>query len=398
MGLVKSLKVKVRHTRLINMMFLHLLTLLVVPSLFAASVRASSAPPDKPCSCSPFSGNSAGNCCDGAGNNTCGSWFHHEACDSTRPVCCTSSFGSACCPAGNACSPGCRNSLAGGCACLPSPSLRSVGFNRTEAVRVLGLNAATQCNPRRVANWTCVSCNASMYGDHLHDINVTESKGHMAFTAWDDNEEGAGGTGKIRVALRGSLSVQDWISDADFLKVGAYADLGCEGCGVERGFLDAYRDLQPGVEASVAALLAKHPHAPITLTGHSLGAAMATHAAIAFKLVRNWTIEPVTYTFGQPRAGDGNFAAWFSRHFPGWLRSVHWNDPVPHLPPAGMLGYHHVSRELWWTSDSGEAAIVCDASGEDKNCSDSIVVPTVFTDHWYYLGYPVCNCVPFAPL
>lgn len=228
---------------------------------------------------------------------------------------------------------------------------------------------------------------------NLKNINVTENGGHMAFTAWDGF---SGSTGKIRVVLRGSLSVRDWISDADFIKVDAYAELGCERCGVERGMHGSYEDLRPGVEASVEALLKQHPNAPISLTGHSLGGAMAAHAAITFRLVKGWNVEPIVYTFGQPRVGDRNFSKWFAEHFPGWLRSVHWNDPVPHLPPESLLGYRHPPREVWWTSDSGREAIVCDnTTGEDPNCSDSVVVPTVFTDHWYYLGYRVCGCVPF---
>ena len=112
----------------------------------------------------------------------------------------------------------------------------------SEAVHVLGLNAATQCDPRHVANWSCIACNRSRY--NLKDLNVTESRGHMAFTAWD---EFSGEPGQIRVVLRGSLSVQDWISDADFVKVPAYGELGCDGCGVERGFYESWVDLRPGV-------------------------------------------------------------------------------------------------------------------------------------------------------
>ena len=263
-----------------------------------------------------------------------------------------------------------------------------------EAVHVLGLNAATQCDPKKVGNWSCTACNSSMYD--LQDINVTENGGHMAFTAFDRSLPGPG---KIRVVLRGSLSVRDWISDANFFIDKAYSELGCEGCGVERGFHDSYQDLRPGIEASVEALLAKHPNASISVTGHSLGGAMAAHTAISFQLVKGWKLDSVFYTFGQPRVGDRNFSKWFARHFPGWLRSVHWNDPVPHLPPINVfgLGYSHFPREIWWTKDSVEPAIVCEAhSGEDPDCSDSIVAALTFTDHWYYLGRRVCGCVPFG--
>ena len=91
-------------------------------------------------------------------------------------------------------------------------------------------------------------------------------------------------------------------------------------------------------------------------------------------------------------------------HFPAWLRSVHWNDPVPHLAPSKM-GFHHVGRELWWDEKSGAnsgagagaapSVVVCDGGGEDTNCSASIVAALVVSDHFYYLGHKVVQCAPF---
>ena len=84
--------------------------------------------------------------------------------------------------------------------------------------------------------------------------------------------------------------------------------------------------------------------------------------------------------------------------FPGgWLRAVHWNDPVPHVAPtyAGGVGYyHHVGRELWYDEGS-DVFMVCDGSGEDPNCSASVAVALVVTDHFYYLGHKVTGCTPF---
>ena len=91
--------------------------------------------------------------------------------------------------------------------------------------------------------------------------------------------------------------------------------------------------------------------------------------------------------------GDAAFAGWFHKKFPGWLRSVHWNDPVPHLPAAKM-GFRHYGRELWWDERSDQT-MVCDDSGEDPNCSASIAAALVFTDHWHYLGHKIVQCSPF---
>ena len=47
------------------------------------------------------------------------------------------------------------------------------------------------------------------------------------------------------------------------------------------------------------------------------------------------------FTFGSPRVGDVNFANWFDNTFnltTFSARVVHYDDPVPHLPPEDF-GY-----------------------------------------------------------
>merc|ERR1719199_2025681 len=85
---------------------------LLVGFLLPGSVSSS-------CTCSPFSGN-LGTCCSGKSKDTCGSAFHKATCGAPLTTCCTSDFGSACCAPGSSCSPGCRNSLKGGCGCVSS--------------------------------------------------------------------------------------------------------------------------------------------------------------------------------------------------------------------------------------------------------------------------------------
>ena len=78
---------------------------------------------------------------------------------------------------------------------------------------------------------------------------------------------------------------------------------------------------------------------------------MAVHAAIYFRYVHQLPLASSMYTFGQPRIGDGAFTTWFASAFGGmsWFRVVHWHDPIPHLPPAG-LGFQHIAREIWYTA------------------------------------------------
>src|SRR5262249_54451343 len=76
---------------------------------------------------------------------------------------------------------------------------------------------------------------------------------------------------------------------------------------------------------------------PVWLTGHSLGAALATLAAARW--AAGHRVQGL-YTFGSPRVGNAAFAA----TVPGpCYRFVNNNDVVTRLPPPGLFaGYRHV--------------------------------------------------------
>jgi triacylglycerol lipase len=138
------------------------------------------------------------------------------------------------------------------------------------------------------------------------------------------------------VSFRGTQinAIQDAVADANALRVV------WDGEGhVHRGFLAALDAVwQP---------LDRHLHAlgrrTIWMTGHSLGAALATLAA------RRWiggggAIAGV-YTVGSPRVGDHDFAAGFDRVLSGkCFRYANGVDSVTDLPLA-QWGYVHVGEE-----------------------------------------------------
>lgn len=363
--------------------------------MWTTVVVAVAAAASSSCTCSPFSGNFGG-CCSGTSHDECSSAFSgHRTCTAKIPVCCSSAFSTVCCAAGSSCTAGCRNSLQGKCDCKAEPTAAAVNFSESEALHTLGYNAASQCNADAIANWSCAACPSK---SRLLEINVTEADGHLAYVGYDAELH------NIQVVLRGSLSIKDWLDNLDFVKESAYESLGCTGCKVHRGFRSAFKALQPGVEASVEALLRPYPQAAIAITGHSLGGAMAVHAAISLHLVKRLPVVPTIYTFGQPRVGDEAFGAWFAHSFANrsatppreWFRVVHWNDPVPHLPPAS-LGFEHAGREIWY-DESSAARVICDdgSQGEDPDCSDSAEVALVISDHFSYLGHKVVQCAPFG--
>ena len=101
---------------------------------------------------------------------------------------------------------------------------------------------------------------------------------------------------------------------------------------VHRGFAAAEQALWERVSAWAAGL----GSAPLVITGHSLGAAMATLTAARLPKSR-------LVTFGSPRVGNGAFAALFAGR--DVRRYVDCRDLVEDVPPP--FGYRHLAGERY---------------------------------------------------
>lgn len=104
---------------------------------------------------------------------------------------------------------------------------------------------------------------------------------------------------------------------------------------VHRGFARALEALWSTVAPAIPA------RARVLVTGHSLGAALATLAALRLR-------GSILFTFGSPRVGDAAFAR--RPDHPPHERWVDCSDVVTRIPPAA-LGYvhtgvlHYIDRE-----------------------------------------------------
>jgi hypothetical protein len=98
---------------------------------------------------------------------------------------------------------------------------------------------------------------------------------------------------------------------------------GCVHSGFKKGLDALWPRLRPILESHMRA------SRDVWMTGHSLGAALATLAADRFRAVQG------LYTFGSPGVGDRDFADDFhvSTH-----RFVHNRDIVARVPPFGLYG------------------------------------------------------------
>jgi len=132
----------------------------------------------------------------------------------------------------------------------------------------------------------------------------------------------------VLVAFRGTESLGDWIADLNLASINRPYGT------IHRGFHFAYQDIRPQVEQALATL----GNRQLLLTGHSLGAALATIAAV--ELSDRFRIAGI-YTYGQPRVGTSGFRSFFNQRFGNKLyRFVNDDDIVPRIPP----GYLHVGK------------------------------------------------------
>lgn len=144
----------------------------------------------------------------------------------------------------------------------------------------------------------------------------------------------------IYLVFRGTKTIDEWISDADFPLV-TYPPV-ANGGDTEKGFTDIYETL--AVTESINDIASSGSYENLYVTGHSLGAALAV-LAIPDVIEHTQFKNPVMYNFAGPRAGNSGFANLYDGYGITSWRVFNTNDVVPNLPPT-ELSYVHV--------DSGE--------------------------------------------
>ena len=128
--------------------------------------------------------------------------------------------------------------------------------------------------------------------------------------------------------------IADWLADLDFLP-----EPWDHGGNVHRGFKNALQEVWPELEGHIAKL--QKNNRKIWMTGHSLGAALATLAADRYGNIQG------IYTYGSPRVGDQEFKDDFNVNA---YRFANNSDIVTKVPPANM--YCHVG-ELKYIDNDG---------------------------------------------
>jgi hypothetical protein len=209
-------------------------------------------------------------------------------------------------------------------------------YNESTALYLAHVTSVSYCQEAHVRNWSCGPC---ALVPPLRDVHVVQDardnfQGLVGFSALYD---------AVVVAFRGSMDVSNWIDNLTFFKKRAYAQF--PGVMVHEGFYWAYRSVAADVLTRVTALRQQHPHAPVLVTGHSLGGAVAAICAFELKHIEQQPVRQL-YTFGKPRVGNANFST-LLRNDSGMevYRVTHFRDIVPHLPPQ-FVGFYHTTQEV----------------------------------------------------
>jgi len=153
--------------------------------------------------------------------------------------------------------------------------------------------------------------------------------------------------GELVAAIRGTVTILEWLHDAAFLFVPNPIHAG--GGLTEDGFTAIYRSLRAGKDpnapaaiSAITGLVGAGSVKTLTVTGHSLGAALATLLALDVAL-NSGTPQLSVYTYASPRVGELFFQHTYDGVAPDTYRVHNRPDLVPKVP---FFPYVHVGNDI----------------------------------------------------
>lgn len=133
---------------------------------------------------------------------------------------------------------------------------------------------------------------------------------------------------EVIIAFRGTSTTTNWI--ADLIASQKKYKYIKEDCMTHRGFTDIYASARTRIISTLAKVSRGKT---LFITGHSLGAALATLCAVDVAANTGFR-SPYLFTFGSPRVGDPAFAKACASYVPNSFRIANLFDVVTHAPPA----------------------------------------------------------------
>jgi hypothetical protein len=246
-------------------------------------------------------------------------------------------------------------------------SLGSAAFDWTYANYSLWHSENAYCSPSTYLTRTNKGVLSGFVGTyHINDPSH-DTEGYIGYNSAQST---------IYVSFRGSETIQNWIDNLDVILTNYPL---CASCEVHKGFYDAEQDSIANVISQVKSLKSKFPTYSVVVTGHSLGAALATLTAL--DLIYNGVTNVRMFNFGSPRIGNDQFAAFASTKLSDRSRITHHKDMVVHSPMHER--FTHISNEFYQETDA--VAVKTCVGYEDSSCSYQWHLTNI-DDHLNYLG------------
>lgn len=199
----------------------------------------------------------------------------------------------------------------------------------------------------------------------------------------------------IVLAYRGTTKFKQFIDEMQSVLFTPKV-LGGIGSGkVQQYFKVAYDRISPCMIESMREQISNHPNYNVSITGHSLGGAIASIASARLTylgLIKDR--QSALYTFGMPKVGNRQYALEHNRLVTSSWRVVHRKDPVPHYPiGTGLPGspLHH-RTEVFYPSErmlpTDIDYSICPGSDNNK-CGSKFQLFGNIEDHKKYFNIPV---------
>ena len=211
----------------------------------------------------------------------------------------------------------------------------TTSWNESIAFQAFRFAMISYCPSSCVTNWNCSWCSDVSDTFKTYDVSYDANSDTSVYIGHDPSSS------QIVVSFRGTKedSIMNWIYDLSMAKVKMHIAGHPDDVNVHEGFYDAWNIHKDAVLSAVGTLQKKYPSYSILVTGHSLGASMATLCVVDLRFNYGFRISSLI-NFGSPRTGDKKFADIVRSSFDVW-RVTHNADIVSSFPSRGFWVSSH---------------------------------------------------------